>query len=127
DYTAGEMFWDAPSSWSLDRMLRNNQHVGAVKEWMQEYLGNGSWVNVLFENTTVGSLSTDGKRVYVVEDFIVPPYPDPPFRLRPGGFDEKLSDAHHHNRLEAYELESGKLMWEVGAKARGKVPKPLED
>src|SRR5262249_40988551 len=67
----------------------------------------------------VGTLTTDGARVYVVEDLMVPPYehPDEGTGVRPiDKFPGKLGDMIHHNRLQAYDGETGKLMWEAGSR-----------
>src|SRR5262249_28049845 len=92
----------------------------------KEYVENGVWSSVLFENTTVGTLTTDHVRVYAVEDFTVPP-PTPLGGRKVDSVEQKLKDAADHNRLQAYELESGKLLWEIGSKAEDKEPKGLED
>ncbi|HKB36700.1 MAG TPA: hypothetical protein VKD72_09615, partial [Gemmataceae bacterium] len=125
-YEAAEMYWEVPSTWSIDKMVRNNQHIGPVTEWLKEYVENGVWSSVLFENTTVGTLTTDHVRVYAVEDFTVPP-PTPLGGRKVDSVEQKLKDAADHNRLQAYELESGKLLWEIGSKAEDKEPKGLED
>lgn len=115
----GEVYWEAPSQWSLDRMVREPRVVGTLNSWMQSYLANRTRPSVLFENTLFGSLSTDGTHVYAVEDLQVPPAsredvdrfgrPDP---VGPGG---PLGEAIRHNRLQAYQ-EEGKLIWDVGSK-----------
>src|SRR5262249_43255034 len=113
DVKTGEIEVEAPSTWALERMLRNNQHVGTVLGWVEAFIGKKTWPNVLSENTTVNSLSTDGTYIYGVDAFPVPPHwSKPPFRL--GSFDQKLNDALSYNRLQTYEVESGKLRWEVG-------------
>ncbi len=91
NYEAGDVYWEAPSTWSVDRMLNNSQHVGAIKQWMQMYQGGNVKPEIILENSVTGSLSTDNVRVYMVEDFTIPPYiQNHPFG-RPGnrsGFEE---------------------------------------
>jgi len=132
EYKGGDIYWETQSPWSVDRMLNNSQHVGAIKQWMQMYQGSNVKPEIILENSVTGSLTTDSVRVYMVEDFTVPPYQqNNPFngggRNLGGGFEQKLNDAIHHNRLQAYELDSGKLLWEVGSKAQGAKPEGLED
>jgi outer membrane protein assembly factor BamB len=82
--------------------------------------------SLLFENSLVGTLSSDSRRVYAVEDLAVPPapmlfqqeqagQPHPPFG--------PLEAAVQHSRLLAIDLETGKVIWEIGG--RGK--EELED
>src|SRR5262249_33376955 len=131
-YEAGELYWEAPSNWSIDKMARNNQHVGAITQWMQMYQNNGQ-PPIILDPSLPGPLSTDGVRVFAIEDFTIPPYnQNTPFGGgRPGGvgsgFEQKLNDALYHNRLQAYELDSGKLLWEAGGTAQRATPEGLED
>src|SRR6266508_1180294 len=39
EYKAGEVYWETPSPWSVDRMLQKSEHVSAIKQWMQMYQG----------------------------------------------------------------------------------------
>src|SRR5207302_10383098 len=111
-------------NWSIDRMVKNSQHVGALTQWMATY--DNTRKTILLENSLTGSLSTDNQRVYLVEDFTVPPFSQNVAYGRPGvgsGLEQKLNDALHHNRLQAYELDSGKLPREVGGKSEGDKPR----
>jgi hypothetical protein len=120
-----EWAWDSPASWSLERMLgkhadaRNQQ---ALTGWLDFYVGSqNQWPQILFENSTATSLSSDGKFVYVIDDFAVPP-PDqrmnPHLRAdREPRYGPEINDAIRHNCLQAYSLQTnGKLTWEVGEK-----------
>lgn len=80
-----------------------------------------SHASLLFENSVVGRLSTDGRRVYVVEDLPLPPHPDE-MELMKGGIARHfgpLRDAVYHNRLRAIDLDTGKTTWEVGGRGAG--------
>jgi hypothetical protein len=128
---AGDIYWEDPSMWSIDRMSREPRHVQYITTWVQTYLNSGLRPEALFENSVVGSLSTDNVRVYTIDDFQVTPYQQPFNRFnRPGGGvpagDAKLNDALHHNVLEAYALDSGKLLWQVGGRG-SKAPNDLRD
>jgi outer membrane protein assembly factor BamB len=69
----------------------------------------------------LGTLSTDGVRVYAVDDLAVPPY-----RRSPRGrwrqefswpdFGPELTDAANSSRLLALDAERGKLLWEIGGR-----------
>ena len=62
-------------------------------------------------------LSTDGKRIYTVEDFVHPPLVNWTF-LDAGEelerMPKKIETALKFNRLQAYDLETGKIQWELG-------------
>lgn len=135
EYKAGELYWEAPSQWSVDKMVRSAQHVSALSSWLNLYVNPPSRLrpSVLFENSVTGSLSSDNTRVYLVEDFQVPPAPTgTPYNRGmavpgTGTYEQKLNDALYHSRLQAIDLDSGKLLWEVGAKGDDKAKDPLAD
>ncbi len=136
DLKSGDIAWTQPSSWSLERMLasRSDPHKQqAMAGWLQYYVEQNQHPQILFENSTVGTLSTDGQFVYVVEDLAVPP---PPQMMNVNmGFNPGMNNANHayspeireaiqHSRLEAYSLANGgKLTWELGGEDKG----PLSD
>jgi outer membrane protein assembly factor BamB len=73
---------------------------------------------LLFENTTLGTLSSDGHRVYAIDDLAVPPHPNrlqepQPGIRRPMG---PMGNEIHYNRLLALDLETGKRLWERGGR-----------
>jgi outer membrane protein assembly factor BamB len=109
--------WNSPSNWSLDRIADDPSKNSQFLQWTQGYLQNNA--GLLFENATIGTLSTDNERVYVVDDLPLPPHPQsqPLQQLNWGGQPAfgPLQDAVEHNRLQAYDLVSGKLLWELGA------------
>jgi outer membrane protein assembly factor BamB len=114
----GKLEWESDSRWSVDRMLRDPGKTGAVTFWLNAYLGANRPAAV-FENSLVGSLSTDGKRLFAVEDFQVAPFRAPNGNGQPDlstGYGPGLTDALLHSRLQAFDLVTGKLIWELGAR-----------
>ena len=127
DLKNGHLAWASPSSWSLEKMLGHTSDTrksAAMNEWLSFYVNQTQHPQILFENSTVGTLSTDGQFVYVVEDLAVPP---PPNVMNvnmgfPGGMGgnvanvgPEVQDAIQHSRLQAFELKTnGKLSWELG-------------
>src|SRR5262249_55339875 len=66
----------------------------------------------LFENSPIGTLSTDGNLVFAVEDFALPP---PPQQFQGGNAGQPaLAKGIPANKLQAFNLVSGKLIWELG-------------
>ncbi len=119
DMKTGKLLWESRSNWSLQAMANDLQKATTVEQWVNMYLQQNSKPSMLFENSTVGSLSTDNQRVYVVEDLAVPPPATPGIDPRFGGrvntsWGPGITEAVSHNRLQAFDLESGKLIWELG-------------
>src|SRR5262249_20385256 len=72
---------------------------------------------ISYSNSMVGTLTSDTNRVYVVDDLAVPPLPK---RLaeffwndRLPAYSTSLKSLVNQNTLRAYDLESGKLVWEL--------------
>ena len=137
----GSIHWANPIDWSIDRMahgglLSKAKHRDALDTWLSGYISgtaNGMAVggspSLVFENSTVGTISSDGQRVFTVVDFEVPPA-SPSFNGMgfpmggpmegPGSmfsrYGSDVSDAVMQNRIEAYHLVTGKLLWRLGGK-----------
>jgi outer membrane protein assembly factor BamB len=126
----GKLDWESPSKWSLDGMSASGgvgtNRATALQNWMSFYLQQGQQMggarpNIVFENSTIGTLSTDANYVYAVDDLQVPP-PSMPFGPEFGGrfpvqgqgYSQEVSEAIQHNRLEAFEIATGKLKWALG-------------
>jgi outer membrane protein assembly factor BamB/tetratricopeptide (TPR) repeat protein len=126
DLRNGSLAWTSPSNWSLQRMLSqgDTQKQSAIAGWLSSYQSPGfSQPQILFENSTVGTLSTDGQFVYVVEDLAVPPpqaQNNNNMAFRGGvqnqqSYGKDLDDAVDHNRLFALSLaRNGALTWALG-------------
>src|SRR5262249_15647623 len=81
----GDVCWEAPSNWSLQKMLGDPKHLAALNQWLGIYFGGRARPQIIFENSVIGTLSTDNQRVYTVEDFQVPPYTAQNRFGQPGG------------------------------------------
>ena len=117
DPYAGKLSWDTPSLWSLDRMVRDSKKSQFLHSAAKVVLEKRP--QALFENGVVGTVSTDGVFVYVVEDFELPPgtvteaSPDR-FQPNPMKWYSEINDAVNASKLLAFELATGKLKWEIG-------------
>jgi outer membrane protein assembly factor BamB len=83
-----------------------------------------AWVGaLLYSNCVQGTLSTDRRRVYAVEDLPLPLNPELVGEMAAGAprYLGPLRDAVHHNRLRAIDRETGKLVWEVGGRGDGEL------
>jgi outer membrane protein assembly factor BamB len=136
DLKAGKLAWESSSKGSLDGLLNETKTVGAVNNWLNFYVGQSMYrPAILFENSVLGSLSTDNQYVYAVEDLAVPPpavMQNP--AIKPGdnpyGYTEELRDAIRHNRLLAIHAGNGRIAWQVPApkdKQEGNAKDELDD
>jgi outer membrane protein assembly factor BamB len=121
--------WDSLlSEWSLDALDGKDARQKATylpSQMVAPYMEIRP--SIFFENSVIGTLSTDNNQVYVVEDLAVPP--SNPMGMGfpggfPGGFQQPgyqnglsgVSDALNQNELQAYNVRSGKMVWHVGGR-----------
>ena len=99
-------------------------------QWLPKYAGLAS---LLDENATLGTLSSDGRHVFYVEDVPVPAHPNDVVAIQqpqgPQGighpYFSSLEETLYHNRLRAVDVQTGEFRWEVGSWEREKtVPPP---
>lgn len=115
----GEVKWESRSTVGLAAMasprhgLQDNSQVAT---WLSFYREQFPWL--FFDNTMIGTLSTDQTLVYGIEDLAVPPpqeyqfnrFPNQPMQ-RGGG---ELAKWFSHNKLVAYDLNEQGIVWELG-------------
>src|SRR5262249_51132978 len=124
----GEVLWESEADGGLDTLGRELRFFPFVESWVNAHLQHSP--QVLFGNSVLGTLSTDGERVYAVDDLAVPPYRNTYFfRGRPVAvvdfpFPPGLAEAAQHNRLAALDVESGKLLRERGGPGADLSPAP---
>jgi outer membrane protein assembly factor BamB/tetratricopeptide (TPR) repeat protein len=105
---AGEIFWEDASPFSLEQMVRDPHSIAFLSAQLRS-LRPG----VLFENTTFGSASTDGRHHFIVEDLQVPGPGNQPRDEKPR-YRGLLEEALQGNRLQGTDIESGKIVWDAG-------------
>ncbi len=94
-----------------------------LKTWWESHWA-GMQPGIMFENPLAGSLSHDGKRVYFVDDFHVPPAMQQVMNewggMPPqGDLGQKGVGKKEYNRLVAVDLETGSLVWTIGRPSPG--------
>jgi outer membrane protein assembly factor BamB len=115
--------WEWRTDVSLDDLMRSQASYDptgqTINLWLQSYLSVAP--TILYDNTTLGTMSTDGNFLYLIEDLAVPPAPAlmdgrafivnrdqqnmPSVQLQPWT---------RHNRLTALDLsKEGKLEWSL--------------
>jgi outer membrane protein assembly factor BamB len=117
DAESGKELWRHVPPMCLDTLLKDDQKKWQLRRWLALYRGFPALLN---DNATLGTLSSDGRRVYFVEDLPAPPHPSDLANLQDqGGLGKHwFSTAEgnlHHNRLRAVDVQTGQLRWEIGA------------
>jgi outer membrane protein assembly factor BamB len=131
DGGTGKLAWESDLYGSLDTLTAAPELVYA-RDWVGGYVSGQP--QVLFENSVLGTLGSDGTKVYAVEDLAVPPY----FPTGPAGGGPELTPnlTHaprltarvYHSRLVAFDLRTGRVVWEAGDRAEpGKETSPLQN
>jgi outer membrane protein assembly factor BamB len=121
DPDTGRELWRVLSPLSLDVIAANSSEKVTVRSgWLVQPSYQGEALHLPIENSALGCLSTDGARVYAIEDLAVPPPPEitlpAQFGLPPPGGHPRLIQALHGNRLRALDLDTGALAWEQGGR-----------
>ncbi len=126
DAKSGKELWRTPSPLGLDTMAHTDAGKKVqIDDWFQRQYPNMK--NVLFDNSVLGTLSSDGTKVYAIEDLPLPPHPNQIMMDQQGQkrYFGPLKDFINHNHLRALDLTTGKVVWEVPSK---KAPsRDLED
>ncbi len=111
DLKSGELLWesailDPAYEQILEQSTASRSTAAAPGQQspLAMYLNQRAWRDLTF-----GTISTDGDRVYSLEDlgFVGP------FQTNPRAPQHPLAP-QHFNKLMAFELASGKLRWEIG-------------
>jgi len=119
----GKREWISYSPWSLERMHKDGQKQPTLTAWVGQFKDQYSKPTALLENSTVGTLSSDGQRVYLIDDLQLPPFP--PMQQfnqwgggMPGGgtgaYNQWVNPGVQANTLQAINIGSGKLSWLLG-------------
>jgi outer membrane protein assembly factor BamB/tetratricopeptide (TPR) repeat protein len=123
DVRTGLMMWDADCPLSLEKMYAEPATLQAIDNWKQQYAAAGM-LHVVLENSIIGSLTTDGERVYAVDDLPVPPYVSAFLNQwgRRGQFPwgAQVNDAMQYNVLQAFDTGTGMMRWKLGGRGARK-------
>jgi len=114
DFATGKRVWEIPKpddEDTLDRLVK----PGANSKRNPAEVGMGLRQR-LWEDATFGTLASDGRNVYSVEDLDIRS-PAQMQGVRVIAFNGGVQDpstSNDHNRLTAHDIRTGKLVWEVG-------------
>lgn len=110
---AGDYAWWTHTDGGLFSLGCEPTRKGVIDGWRTQYNQWGS-SNAIFENSLAGTLSTDGTRVFAIDDLFIQPHPQ---QLRNGqrNFGALQSQVVERNTLKAYSIElDGSILWELG-------------
>lgn len=131
---AGEMLWMVECEHSLYKMVDQGVARNQMDQQWKSYYQQQGPLGIFFENGLIGSLTHDGSLVYFVDDIAVPPHPliqnqfNGGFNGQPQVYPQAFQSMVLHNKLYAYNLETGKIVWKAGGRSVNKrVPGPGEE
>jgi len=115
----GQIVWKSiPMNRSLAMLLEKNEYRGKTEGWIDAYSQVPGFNSFLYDNTLLGSLSTDQRLVYGINDLAVPPHPAMFTQFafnNPAWNPQNLKPLVMQNELFAYDLVTGKLKWDLNA------------
>jgi outer membrane protein assembly factor BamB/tetratricopeptide (TPR) repeat protein len=117
DVKAGGLAWKTTDfDGALASVLGDPYTRQTLESWLQTYVNQPALYSLVYGNTVNGTLSSDGKLVYMVDDLSVPV---PPFILQqlmynPNAIPAAIKPLVNQNSLQAYDLQSGKYVWRFG-------------
>ncbi|MBY0521794.1 MAG: PQQ-binding-like beta-propeller repeat protein [Gemmataceae bacterium] len=111
----GKLEWYNQTDGGSLTLLSDGQKKSQLDTWATTYKQSGP-KSVIYENSVLGTLSTDNTRIFAVDDLILTPHPT--YMRQFGGQPNfgHLNEMVNRNVLKCYNLESGKLMWELGGR-----------
>jgi hypothetical protein len=118
----GEIDWKSTDfEGSLVLLLNDAKLRGTTENWLNNVYFRNGFGHLLYENSSVGVLSTDHRLVYAVDDLAVPCPPSflSQFIWNSAQVDEKMKPLVKGNSLQAFELETGKIAFKLGGTDAG--------
>jgi outer membrane protein assembly factor BamB len=133
DLRTGKVTWEVSTPGSLERMVGKAVQSPYLDAWVSGHLADNP--QVLFENSVLGSLSTDGSRVYAVDGLEVPPYLNNQLAGGRRGlrqwldqleFPSDVNELVYHTKLLAIDVKTGEVAWQLGGDDSKAQSRPLE-
>jgi outer membrane protein assembly factor BamB len=112
-------------SMAFDGSLAQSMSVGQIRStltgWLDGVYSKSGLMNILYENSTVGTLTTDGRYVYAVDDLAIP-IPPKYLMQSPVNFwgnaafvNDAVKPLVKNNMLWAFDTVSGRIVWKLGS------------
>lgn len=110
DLRTGKCLWMVPFDDILDEEDNSNQNARARSGQRIGALCNRYWQDAIY-----ASLSSDGRRVYSIEELGIGPFAqEPRFIVLGGRRVENPNWSRSNNIVAAHDVRSGKLAWQIG-------------
>jgi outer membrane protein assembly factor BamB/tetratricopeptide (TPR) repeat protein len=125
DPRTGQELWKAPLELSLEGLLGEANRRQQFNRWFGLYQG---MQGLLYENTLCGTISSDGRLVFAIDDLPLPVHPQQLLEIEGGRkhLFSNLKDAIHYNQLVAIDATTGQIAWRAGGRV-GKTWSELAD
>jgi outer membrane protein assembly factor BamB len=111
-------FRSTPFEGSLGVAMTNGGIRGTMDGWINNVYDPSGFINLLFENSVVGTLTTDNRNVYAVDDLAVPIPPKyllQQFYNQANFVNDAVKPLVMQNSLWAFDAASGKIAWKLGS------------
>ncbi len=116
-FERGQIVWKTMGmDRSLGELIANTRTRPRVEGWMDSYNQVQGFNSFLFDNTTLGTIATDHRFVYAINDMAVPPHPQMFTQFafnQPQINGQDLKAYFEQNALSAYGLQDGRLQWDL--------------
>ena len=127
DIRTGRMLWENNPALSAEALITNEPQqdrspFAAFRGMVMDYGGinadHNPLTSLLFRDAVYGLLSSDGTRVFSIENSVLmPPPQNSYFGQRNGPADQDpLNQDWASNQIHAYDLATGELLWETGGR-----------
>lgn len=117
----GDIFWRAvDGKGGLSASLEHPSYADALRQWLDSFGQRLPAFRdaIVCENSLVGTLSSDHRQVYVIDDLGVPMPPEQVqqflFNQNQNTLSPQLREMVLGNTLQAFDVASGKLVWRQG-------------
>jgi tetratricopeptide (TPR) repeat protein len=120
---AGEIAWKTTDfDGSLAQVLADSNRRGVLLNpgngWLPTYERQPGFLSLVYENTLLGTLATDHRLVYAVDDLAVPAPGNIFQNFMWNGNNQMMPNEIKPlvmgNSLQAFELQTGKIKWKLG-------------
>ncbi len=115
---AGDIAWKSIEfDGSLATALANSKTRGSLDNWLtNSWMNLPVFSNLVYENTLQGTLCTDHRLVYAIDDLAVPCPPQylQQFPWAQGQVSQEVKALVLQNSLYAFNLQTGNFIWRLG-------------
>ncbi len=114
---AGTIAWKTTDfDGALANVLSEAKLRVTLENWLTRFFGTPGFSSLVYENTLNGTLSTDHRLVYAIDDLAVPAPSDQfqPFVWNSATVGQEVKPLVLQNTLYAFNMQSGKCEWRLG-------------